>query len=290
MPPVVPKSPLSISILLTSTWLGSTACDEDALFRQPDPPNTPDASETEAPLPPPVDAGATIDAGPSVPLVEPATEPVYIHTGDTLYSYDPSSNRAGVIGMFRSGSRAITSMVDIAIDLGGRMYGGTREQEIFLIDPETARCTFLSGYADKLHGLTFLPDGRLVVAGDRVSIMDPWTGDMLLELVPMGTYATSGDIIGLPDGQLYWTVRRDWDQNEGDGLVRIDPRTGTTTWLGDGSVNRIFGLGYAANILYGFSSNGVAVVLDRQSGSVMEAQRLDGRWWGATTNPVLWDQ
>lgn len=276
---------------------GLAGCDDDTLTRRVDPPDSgvhPDAPAPDAPAPDAEEPDAGFeDSGAPDALVapdaaepEPATEPVYINTGDSLYSYDPNTNRATAIGSFRQGNEPITGMVDIAIDLSGRMYGGTTERELFRIDPTDATCRFIATHDDLLHGLTFVSDGRLVVAGRRVSTVDPRTGARIEELVPEGVYETSGDIIGLPDGKLYWSVRG--DAREGDGLVQIDPDTGDTRYQGQGAVPAIYGLGYAYGVLYGFGRDGVAVTIDRNSGQVVDEKVLDGRWYGATTNPVLW--
>lgn len=274
------------------------ACETDQLSVLPDPP---DAGATVADAAPAIDVGFAADATAVVEVdagfPPPAVEPVYIHTGDTLYSYDPVGHIARVVGRFNAADGArIEGMVDIAIDLGGRMYGGTRDRQVYAIDPETAACTFLFEFDDALNGLTFLADGRLVVAGERVSIVHPLTGALISEVVSARDYETSGDIVGLPDGKLYWTVRNrqgagggQAGQGTGDGLVRIDPITGTAQWLSTAGVAKIFGLGFAGDALYGFSDTGVVVTLDPTSGDVIAERPLNGRWWGATTNPVLWE-
>lgn len=268
-------------------------CEGDSLF-QNDPMSEPDGGvRAEAP---PMDADVAPIPDASVPakdaepqIIEPALKPVYIHTGSMLYSYDPTRNVAVAIGGFRTRDRVIEEMVDIAIDPDGRMFGGTRDQQVFRIDPKTASCLFAFDFQDELNGLTFLADGRLVVAGASVSIVDPTNGRMIRELVSPGTYETSGDIVGLPDGKLYWTVRGSGPGSTGDGLVRIHPSNGRVEFLGEASIDRIFGLGYAGDSLYGFSSSGTVATLDRQTGSVMRQSQLEGHWWGATTNPALWE-
>ncbi len=263
------------------------ACESDQLSVVPPPIDSGVAPDTGVTTP---DVGFAADTGPAVPpdagFPPPAVEPVYIHTGDTLYSYDPADHLARVVGRFldNQGGR-VEPVVDIAIDLGGRMYGGTRDRKVFAIDPDTAACTYLFEFDDALNGLTFLSDGRLVVAGDRISIVHPLTGDMITELAT--DYETSGDIVGLPDGKLYWTVRN--RSGDGDGLVRIDPISGHTDFLSEAGVTKIFGLGFAESTLYGFSDNGVVVTFDATTGRVLQERQLQGRWWGATTNPVLWE-
>jgi hypothetical protein len=277
----------------------SFGCEKDALFVDETPPDSgvhPDA-EVE-----PTDAGF-VDVGfvdASTPVtdagVPPADEPVYIQTGTTLYSYDPSINQAVRVGDFRDQSGVIDLMVDIAIDRNGTMYGGVSEHvgngvfenRIYLVNPETAFCTFLYDFDDRLNGMSFLDDGRLVIAGERVTVIDPNSGQALVTWPSTDQYVTSGDVVGLPDGNLYWTVKGEND-GDADRVVRIDPSTGSTAVIGDASVESIFGLGYAEGILYGFTSRGQVVTLDPTSGAVLALRDLSGRWYGATTNPVLWD-
>ena len=263
----------------------ATGCENDTLHPAVDPPDLGFyADATPTPVP---DAGFAPDAAEP----PPAVEPVYIHTGSTLYGYLPGDNRAVEIGDFHTDQGEPPEMVDTAIDLEGKMYGGSRDERVFIVDPETAFCRFLFDFDDELNGLTFLADGRLVVAGERVSILDPRSGEVLDEIVTAQRYETSGDIVGLPDGKLYWTVRNRRDNGQtlsGDGVVRIDPVTHELRWLGVANIDRIYGLGYAEGMLLGFSSTGFVVTLNPGSGDVVDQQPLDGTWWGATTNPVRW--
>lgn len=222
-------------------------------------------------------AGGTV----TVPDTEIATEPVYINTSDTLFSFDPATRTATRIGEFTVGGRPVTGgMTDIAIDLEGVMYGGSYTA-LYRINPTTAECLFVADLDDEMTGLTFVSDGRLVGAGEAVSFVDTRTG-ALTPLVGRGSYSTSGDIIGLPDGMLYWTV------TGGDELIQVDPADGTTRRRGNIGVSGIYGLGYADGELLGFVSSGRVVVIDEANGDTSENTAVAGSWWGATTNPVLW--
>lgn len=72
-----------------------------------------------------------------------------------------------------------------------------------------------------------------------------------------------------------------------DDLVRIDPSTRATQLLATGVADGLFGLGYAYGS-HGFSPLGIAMVIDRTNGTIVEQRSLTGGWFGATTNPVLW--
>ncbi|MBI2375368.1 MAG: hypothetical protein HYV07_15340 [Deltaproteobacteria bacterium] len=268
---------LGFAALVASVW----ACEDTALFVQPEVdagfPEDADAPDADEPDMGIADTGA----------LPPAPDPIYVHTGAILYSYDPETNTTTPVGAFRDDTGPVENMVDMAIDREGQMYGGTLEKKVVRIDPRTARVQPLFDFDDILHGMTFVSDGSLVIAGQRVTLVDPQSGRVNSELVPGSDWVTSGDVVGLPDGKLYWTVKGA-GAGAPDDLVRIDPTTGDAARLGSAGVEKIFGLGYARGSLYGFSSGGRVVVLDSTTGASKEVRRLDGVWWGATTNPVRW--
>lgn len=278
--------------------LALVACDDpDGIFVVPEPPDMglvdagpPDLGPPD--LGPP-DLGLPDSGPPDTGAPPPATESIYIHTGDTLYSYDPQAHRAVRIGVFATRSGPIEDpMVDIAIDALGRMYGGSGAsrdpKRVYRVDPATADCEFLFEVDDNLNGLAFDGDGRLVAAGESLRVVDPASGRTVLTFEEAGSrYTTSGDVVGLPDGNIYWTVRGpDW--GDPDRLVRLDPRSGRPTLLGTLSRNNLFGLGYASDQLFGFTTDGEVVVIDPGSGRVIDTRSLPGRWFGATANPVTW--
>lgn len=263
-----------------------TACSDYDLSAKQEDPEPPTPEDTGEPV---VDTGGdpdTADTGDSAVVEIPdtgevATEAVYINTSTTLFSYDPATGRSTRIGDFSERGGAIAGgMTDIAIDLNGIMYGGSYTT-LYNINPTTAECTFVAYLDDEMTGLTFVSDGRLVGAGSAVSFVDTRTG-ALSPLVPAGEYYTSGDIVGLPDGMLYWSV------TGGDQLVQIDPDSGVTRRRGSIGVTGVFGLGYAYGELLGFTSAGRVIVMDDVNGRPSENEALSGTWWGATTNPVLW--
>lgn len=260
------------------------ACSDYDLSSKKEDPAPKDTEDTGEPV---IDTD-TIDTAPedtdTVTIIdtgEVATEAVYINTDETLYSFDPTTSTATPIGDFRDRGQVISGgMTDIAIDLNGIMYGGSFTA-LYRINPTTAECTFVATLDDEMTGLTFVSDGRLVGAGAGVSFVDTTNG-RLTTLVPPGEYETSGDIVGLPDGMLYWTT------TGGDLLIQVDPNDGTTRRRGSTGTYGIFGLGYAYGALYGFTSDGDVVVIDASNGRPGDTSPLAGRWWGATTNPVLW--
>ncbi len=229
------------------------------------------------------DSDGTNDSAETGDSGEVATEAVYLNTSSELYSYDTATSTAVRIAPFTYGGSPLTDVVDIAIDLSGHMFG-TTFSALYSVNPATAECTYIADVAESLTGLTFVSDGRLVGAGSSVSFVDTTTG-ALTPLFGSGRWSTSGDIIGLPDGKLYWTVYGD---GSGDELIQIDPTTGHAVDIGSTGTASIWGLGYAAGAMLGFTDGGKVIDIDPATAMGSHYRTTAGSWWGATTNPVLW--
>jgi hypothetical protein len=240
--------------------------------------------DTGAPIVPIEDGplvGETPPPDEEPPEIETPDEPVYLHTSETLYSWDPESGTLGIVGnFFRADEAEIEGITDIAIDASGRFYG-VSFSTLYGINGHTAEIWPISALDFPLFGLTCTSDGRLVGGGDGLVEIDPLTG-AISTLVPEGHFETSGDLVGLPDGLLYWAVR------EGDELVVVDPNSGVTVPRGEIGVEHIYGLAYASGALYGFTPEGQVLEISPTTGDVLSQAALPGAWYGATANPVLW--
>jgi len=207
-----------------------------------------------------------------------ATAVIYLNTEDTLYAWDPETGVTEV-GRF---SDPAARMTDIAIDMAGTMVG-IATNELYEIDARTGDLTFLCALEDWANGLTFLSDGRLVTAGADLLMVDRVT----CAATPLSRgsgFQTSGDVVGIPGERLLWTV----NSSGGDGLVEVDPDTGTATLIGNLGVSSLWGVGYSDGLLYGFSANEEVVVIDPHTATVSSRAPLPRAWWGAATNPVRW--
>jgi hypothetical protein len=215
-----------------------------------------------------------------------ASAPVYANTFSTLYEIVPSTGERKEIGPFTDASTGapVEYFVDIAIDLSGRMVGGTFD-ELYSINPTTAAVTYLCTADVDMYALAFTPNGYLIAGSDEgVYYLDTFNCDDT-PMLSNSEYITSGDLVGLPDGYLYWTV----ELEKTDGLVRIDPSNGVTLFLGDTGFEDIYGLGYDNGNLYGFNALGETIRISPDTASstlVTSSSKI--QWWGATTNPVKW--
>jgi hypothetical protein len=212
-----------------------------------------------------------------------ATAPVYANTSDELFEIDPATGARTSVGRFHDGGGSVDGMVDIAIDLDGHLYGGTFDA-LYRIDAGSAAVTLVCATDLAPYALAFTSDGVLFAgAGTEIVEVDVDTCRETT-LVSDGGYSTSGDLVGLPDGYLYWTVL----DGSTDGLVRVNPQNGALLYVGSVGEAQLFGLGYDQGQLYGFSSNGSIVRIDPADGSTSLVFADTTSWWGATTNPVVW--
>lgn len=220
-----------------------------------------------------------------VERVPPATEPIYIHSGLSLWSWSPGDDDPAEIGSFSGDMPISGGMTDIAIDDRGRMFGCSNTS-LYRIDPQTAETQYIGDLDDALWGLTFVDDGRLIGSGSGIYVLDTEDGAFIDTLVaPSEQDQTSGDLVELPDGLLYWTTLSfTWDR---DGLLVIDPDTGDILKREVTPTPGIWGIAYAEETLYGFDFAGNFIRLDPHGGGEIFDQAPTG-WNGAATNPSLW--
>lgn len=229
--------------------------------------------------------GMVVLTPPTTPVFTPAAAPVYANTSPELFEIDPLTGDRTSVGFFHDvDGNPVDSFVDIAIDLEGQLIGGTFDG-VYRIDPETAEVELLCETDVGMYALAFSDDGTLFAGGDFVIHqldIESCTHSVFLEDVG---YRTSGDLVGLPDGYLYWTVEGD----DGDELVRVDPINGYTSWVGVIGVPKLFGVGYHEGTLFGFGRYGEVVAISPDHAGAEMLSQDDGiSWWGATTNPVRW--
>jgi hypothetical protein len=216
----------------------------------------------------------------------PAALPMYAQTGTSLYQFDPSTNTSTLIANFRNSSGAQTSVFDIAITPAGLMYA-VNGSGLYDVNAATAVLTLIptdgiSAFGN-INGLTALSDQTLVISGNGVALYDIPT-HTLSTLVAPGGYQSSGDIIALPDGNLYMSAVTSGT----DHLIRINPTTGATTDVGNLNHDQVYGLGYANSTFYGFGADGEVFSINSTNASTTDLAATGLSWYGATTNPVLW--
>ncbi|MCO4745568.1 MAG: hypothetical protein KC912_12320 [Proteobacteria bacterium] len=232
-----------------------------------------------------------LEDGPNINVDEDvALSKVYAHTSTSLYDVDPETGVTAFLANFHDASGTVEGFVDIAIDLDGYLWGGTFD-DLYKIEPRSGLVTRVCSLDIQPYAMTFGPNGVLYAGGNDSRIVEVNTSNCSTSLLVDSSYTTSGDLVGLPDGFLYWTVRSSGasGNSEKDELVQVDPDNGDTRWMGIIDADGLYGVGYADERLYGFSSDGKIVAINPANAQTELLQTSDSiSWWGATTNPVRW--
>jgi hypothetical protein len=241
------------------------------------------------------------DADPNRPdaLPPPENAAVYAHSDRTLYRIDPDTLAVSLVGDF-GWPLIADQMTDIAIDKDGVMIGVSFTQ-VYEIDPDTAAATHLStlsGATSTFNALSFVPADTIDPSVDEILIgadtagrvfrIDPSTG----QATQIGSYGnelgSSGDIVSVRGFGTVATVKGSGDTT--DRLARLDPTTFAAEVIGDTGVDKIWGLGFWGDKVYGFTDNREFVLIDVLTGAATPVSTSEVAWWGAgvtTAAPVI---
>jgi len=248
----------------------------------------------------------------------PATSLVYAHTDFDLYVIDPEVDIEALepVGAFTGPCAAGSGMYDIAVTGDDEMVGIAAEA-LYTIDTGTAACEVLLEFPDgspHFFSLSYVkgvdpedPDADVLIAasaeeGEWVMI-DP-TGETIDEIfVHLGhhdpdqyRYVSSGDIVSLQVGAAeyatYATLKCNTDYSgpecESDLLAWIDPQTGEADIIGNVGFDKVFGLGFWGDQVYGFTKDDEYLLIDVETAeATLVQQYADIEFWGAgtTTEP-----
>jgi hypothetical protein len=211
--------------------------------------------------------GAPFDAGADV--LPPPPVAVYANSGGALFLLDPAAQTFGVIGNFKGCEK----VVDLAVDRAGRIFV-TTPMGLFRVDAGDATCTPIGGAGNYPNSLSFVPAGTLdpevdALVGfldDKYVRIDENSGAVTtIGSLNGGAYVSSGDLVALPDGRTYLTVKGGGCQ---DCLVQVDPKTGTLlTIIGKIGFGEVYGLAYWGGVTYGFTKGGGVLQIDLNTGN-----------------------
>jgi hypothetical protein len=221
---------------------------------------------------------------------------VYAHSSSDLYKVDPDSLAVSHVAAFvwPAGS-LLEQMTDIALDKDGNMIG-VSFGKVFAVNKDTGACTFLANLDRDFNGLSFVPADEistgqetLVGAASDGSLyrIDKNTGQSAAIGMYGGGFGSSGDLVSVTG---FGTIATATSTGATDILVRVDPNTGVATPIGDTGVADIWGLGYWAGKIFGFTESGQFVLVDRNTGVATVVSTAGVSWWGAgvtTSAPVI---
>lgn len=237
------------------------------------------------------DGGSGIDGHPP-----PENAAVYAHSSSQLYRVDPDTLDVSLVGNF-VWSNGGDQMTDIAIDEVGNMTG-ISYTAVYSVNKDTAEATYLAPLTGNFNGLSYVIDTSggdpreiLVAAGNDGNVyeINPQTGASTLKGNYGGGWNSSGDIVSIRGLGTFATV----DQGLGTGndyLARVNTTNYSVTIIGDTGVQKIWGIGFWEDKVYGFTDNRQFVLIDITTGAATPVEVGSVNWWGAgvtTSAPVI---
>ena len=227
------------------------------------------------------------DATPPDPWV--ATEYMYAHTANQLYSIDPAAPyTATLVSTFHDAEGGeIPNMTDLAVDLTGQMYA-VSTNGLWHVAPQTGEVELVFETEDEFFvAATFLSNGALLIGGNgMLYVADVDTASYELA-TQFNEWSWDGDMVGLPDGLLYCAMRGTGG-DENSSLLVYDYVGGQEVWSGDTGVGTLYGIAFGQGILFGFTDAGEVLTISQTTGAAEVVSSPGIAFWGATTNPVRW--
>ncbi len=205
---------------------------------------------------------------------------VYAHTNSDLYKVDPF---LGTITQVTS----VPGLFDFDTDLNGDLYGFSSSQ-FYQYDATNQIWNNLgslgissgtpNGFAISTSGQGFATSGNGVYTVDIATGTTTFLGNM------GGNFSSSGDCVMDKTDGLYMTSSTG---SPGDDLVQIDPMTGTGTLVGNVGISGIWGLTSAYGFLFGFTSQGALILIDKDNGPGIIIHTFPGKsFYGAASSAM----
>jgi len=222
---------------------------------------------------------------------------VYAHSGSDLFSVDPMTLQFSRVGPFLipgPPAKYLNDVTDIAIDRDGRIVG-TTFNGLLEIDGKTAECKPIATLPPgrSFNGLSWIRtdsgEERLLATtlDGGVFRIDPATGTATTVGQLGGGLRSSGDLVSVASYGTLVTVSGPGS----DRLARIDPLTGTATIIGDTGFQKVWGLGFWGDRVFGFTTTGQFILIDPKTGAGTLVEAMPAYpFWGAgvtTSVPVI---
>lgn len=211
---------------------------------------------------------------------------IYAHSAGTLFSFSPVTATVTTIGRFTDSTGANADpMVDLAVDSAQNVVTSSAT-DLWHVDVTNARVTSLGHFdvasTEQFYALTFLAVGEL--HADRETLVGATNMGAYYEIDPTNAHTTllgqypdgwrsSGDLVSIHNLGTYATIRHEGDTH--DTLAQLTFAAGGTSTIrvigairdGATEYTNIFGLGYWGAAVYGFSSTGQLIEINRTTGA-----------------------
>ena len=191
-----------------------------------------------------------------------------------LLHYDQQTNSAQLIG-----NAGVGAFFDIALNpLDGELYGITGYRRLYRIDQHSGSAAFIGTASSFINALAFNNQGQLFGTGYG-SLFEVSIFNGASTLLGYGNYHSSGDLAFDNLGQLFLT-------SKGDQLMQIDTTSGSGSLIGNIGYDGVYGLTFENQQLFGFTSDGRTLAIDRDSGVGTQVASNGFVAYGATARSI----
>jgi hypothetical protein len=221
------------------------------------------------------------------------TDVIYVHSGYTLWTFDPLTFDADIVGDFEIEGDDGGQILDIAIDRFGLLYAANFGG-VYVCDPDSVVCSPLGNIST--NSLGFVPAGILdpvddvlmAVAGNRV--IHAILAGPAVTIVDVGEvdspYASSGDVAALPDGRVVFTSPSPAGD---DVVVVVDPATAAVESQLAPARPSTWGLATWGGALWAFDAQGTVRRYDPVTFAPQDVTFVPVGVYGAAAHPAAAD-
>lgn len=202
----------------------------------------------------------------------------YAHSDTTLYRLDPFQLTLDSVG-------ALPGLFDIDTHPDGTLYGLSPD---FLYRFDAANSQWnrlpqaLGADVGNANGMAIDSDGKVfITSGNKLYTADLTTGVAQFKGNMGGFYQSSGDCVVTKQDVLYMTSSHTFT----DSLVVVDGIDAMTTSVGETGFNGIWGLTSAWGRLWGVTSSGDLVEINRNNGTATRVHNFAASFYGAASTP-----
>lgn len=205
-------------------------------------------------------------------VAQPPVATILGSTSFNLFSLNLATNTASVLGSFAYSNSPPIAVWDVATNPRGGPGYAISASGVYTLDLVTRSLLRLPQSVVGGNALAFNADGELYgMGGNKIFRFDLATGVATDLPMTLGTHTSSGDLTFDGDGILFGTARA---TNGVDSLIRIDLNRSTLTFIGSTGYSGVYGLYFSGGYLYGVTSSGALLNIDRSTGVAQPVRQL----------------
>lgn len=176
------------------------------------------------------------------------------------------------------GNNSGQTLTDIAVDSSGDLWG-ISFSALYRVDPDSYRAEFVGNLnrGVSMNALDFDNQNRPIATDATGTIyrLDTLTGEAIeVGSISNPNFASSGDLVFDSNQNLFYATSISGTFSGSDVLYKFDLQ-GNSEQIGETGFSNVFGLSILQGDLYGYTSDGLELKINRESGSATVIDSID---------------